>query len=141
MVRSRIVPAGPLLALLGLSACGDDTSARKDDDGGALSSASKLACELPRSDGGAGACLVARYAVECTNASGGCSCLSDDPNVCSECPLSKASCHSLCAKDEYAISCGGPPRFNTTTPYESAPAACRVLASFPSGGVYSCCPC
>jgi len=106
-------------------------------------------CRWPDSldDGGPGACAVARAYVQCTYPSGaGCFCLNDDPTSCPECgPNTGAVCTSVCAPDEYAVSCGGPPRVlsdgGVGFDYQSAPASCTPAGATPGGNEYSCCPC
>lgn len=109
------------------------------------------ACRWPESlnDAGPGirACAVGRAYVECSYPSGaGCGCISNDPTTCPGCgPATGATCHSQCAANEYAVSCGGPPALlpdgGIGDPYQDAPAACTVIAGTPAGNSYSCCPC
>ena len=114
-------------------------------------------------DGGPGACRVARAYVQCVYPSGveceggvGASspsgsltmgCLSDVATSCSGCTSTSgaASCTSLCAATEYAISCGGPPRplpdGGFGVDYQEPPDACTGAGGTPAGNAYFCCPC
>jgi hypothetical protein len=121
------------------------------------------ACAWPANlaDAGPGACRVGRAFVECTYSSGvvceggaGVSfatmaCISDDPTSCSGCGsiAGAATCTSMCAPNEYAVSCGGPPHFPSSDGsldgfmYQQAPANCVGVGGTPAGNEYSCCPC
>ncbi|HET7545730.1 MAG TPA: hypothetical protein VFK05_37940 [Polyangiaceae bacterium] len=106
------------------------------------------ACSIPRDsfDAGPGSCAVARAYVTCHTPSGaGCLCLSDDPTTCPDCAETfqnaQLSCESKCAANEYAVSCGGPPRPNGNVAYQGVPAGCHSLSGTPGGNQYACCPC
>jgi hypothetical protein len=97
-------------------------------------------------DGGPGVCAVARAYLACTDpVRGACHCLSDDPTSCPECgPSTGAVCKSLCASNEYAVSCGGPLDLladGGVLDDQSAPAACTIVTVTPAGNTYACCPC
>jgi hypothetical protein len=123
------------------------------------------ACSWPSPvDAGPGACRVGRAYVGCTYPSGvTCDdgstytstpggvtmlCVSDDPTSCPGCrPISgTATCKSKCAPEQYAMSCGGPPRFTSdggfdNSYYQQSPDVCTLLAPTPSGMGFWCCPC
>jgi hypothetical protein len=131
-------------------------------DGGA---AAPSTCKWPTSldDAGPGACGVGRAYVKCTYPSGvsceggvGASspggltmlCISEDPTSCSGCESISGppTCTNMCAPNEYAVSCGGPPRFSSdggfdNFAYQQAPANCVGVGGTPAGNLYSCCPC
>jgi hypothetical protein len=114
-------------------------------------------------DGGPGVCTVGRAYVSCSypvgvtceggvGAFGGnggidMGCISADPTSCSGCTSTSgaATCQSMCAPDEYALGCGGPPHFvaDGASPfaYQEPPDACTFVAATPGGSTYSCCPC
>jgi len=105
-------------------------------------------CHWPESlnDAGPGACAVGYAYVDCRFPSGaGCLCISNDPTSCPGCgPGSGATCENRCASNEYAVSCGGPPRLlpdGGFASYQQAPDACVGIAGTPGGNLYSCCPC
>ncbi len=128
------------------------------------STASPGPCKWPASldDAGPGACSVARAYVHCTYPSGvaceggarasspsglGMSCLSDDLTSCSGCISTTGvmTCMSVCAANEYAVSCGGPPRPSPdggfAADYQGPPDGCVGVDGTPAGNSYSCCPC
>jgi hypothetical protein len=137
-----------------------DTGADATPDG-----SSATECHWPASlnDAGPGACAVGRAYVSCSyptgvscEGGGGASsksgvsmgCISDDPTSCEGCGSTSgaATCKSICAPNEYAVSCGGPPHpSNDGGPdefvYQQAPANCRDVGVTPGGNQYSCCPC
>jgi hypothetical protein len=121
-------------------------------------------CRWPASldDAGPGACLVGRAYVQCSYPSGvTCDggegafspegitqlCISNDPASCSGCNSTEgaATCKSVCAPNEYAMSCGGPPRGspdgNSSFEYQEAPDGCVGVGFTPGGNGYYCCPC
>lgn len=128
-------------------------------------SAAPSTCKWPASlnDAGPGACRVGRAYVECKYPSGvscdgglGASspggltmlCISDDPTSCQGCDSisGPATCTNMCAPNEYAVSCGGPPLFSgdggfDNFAYQQPPANCVGVAGTPAGNEYSCCPC
>lgn len=90
-----------------------------------------------------GGCHAARAFVVCSfSGGGGCGCLSADPTICPGCtPGNPVECHDLCARDEYAVACGGlrgpPPDAANVAP----PDACHFNTADPGGNSYYCCPC
>jgi hypothetical protein len=143
------------------------------DSGGEAATASTTAdaspvtygpCSWPASlnDGGPGACTVGRAYVTCSypvgvtcegglGASGGqggieMGCISDDPTSCGCTSTSgAATCRNMCAPNEYAVSCGGPPHFDedgsSNFAYQETPDGCVGVGATPGGNAYSCCPC
>ncbi len=86
------------------------------------------------------ACTVGNAFVECTFDGGAsCECISDDPTTCAGCGLADAgaTCRSMCASNQYAISCGG----SSGGSFQAAPSGCVGSASSPEGSEYYCCPC
>jgi hypothetical protein len=113
-------------------------------------------------DAGPGACGVGRAFVQCSYPSGvTCDggggafspqgvdqdCISNDPASCSGCTSTTgaATCKSICAPNEYAVSCGGPPDFspdgNSSFENQEAPDGCVGVFGTPAGNGYFCCPC
>ena len=137
---------GVLLLGLGLlnAACGGDvaTGGRKQGGTTNLDSSAKQ-CHPLEFGNAPGACRAGSALVTCVGANGGCTCISDDSTKCASCaeqfpePL---SCENKCGANEYALSCGGPPRHDGNT-YQEMPANCRIVLSGPGGGQSACCPC
>ena len=141
------------------------SSASESATGKSEASTAPSTCQWPASlnDAGPGACSVGRAYVKCTypsgvncEAGGGASspegltmlCISDDPTSCSGCgsTAGAATCTDMCAPNEYALSCGGPPHFNPdggvdNFTYEQPPANCVGMGGTPAGNGYYCCPC
>ena len=115
-------------------------------------------------DAGPGACRVGRFHLECHfpegatcdsgqsyTGTGGVRmlCVSDDPTSCPGChPTSgTVTCTSMCAPNQYATSCGGPPRLAVDGGgidpdyYQEPPAVCSLVTPTPSGMGFWCCPC
>ena len=141
--------------------------------GGAMASSSSWdaswplpACRWPTPvDAGPGACSVGRLHLECiypagvafddgstwTSPSGPVRdlCLSDDPTICpgAHSIAGPASCQSKCASNQYAMSCGGPPRLALDgggydpAYYQEPPDVCTLATPTPSGMGFWCCPC
>ena len=128
---------------------GPDASAEAAEaDGageGAADGAARVCPSMDRlEDAGVGlsvmGCSVGDNYLTCKYASGeSCECVSDDPTKCVGCGVVDASavCKGMCAADQYAVACGGPPGPD----YQKPPAGCAVVATSPSGSMYSCCPC
>jgi hypothetical protein len=142
----------------------DASRSGTSESGGDGAAASQVECHWPAglNDGGPGACHVGRAYVECAYSEGvTCEdgtgafspdgvtelCLSNDGRSCSGCrsTTGTAACASKCAVNEYAVSCGGPPRptpdGGSASEYQSAPTGCIAIGSTPGGNTYSCCPC
>jgi hypothetical protein len=143
----------------------DGNPSAGDDAGHSQPTTALPACHWPASldDAGPGACGVGRAYVKCTypsgvscEAGGGASspggltmlCLSDDPTSCAGCVsiAGAATCTDMCAPDEYAVSCGGPPQFSNDGgsgdfAYQEPPANCVGVGGTPAGNAYFCCPC
>ena len=124
------------------------------------------ACAWPTPvDAGPGACRVGRVHLGCTYPAGlacadgmtwtgpegpvGMLCLSEDPTGCPGChPIAgTATCESMCAPNQYAMACGGPPRLALDGGgvdrgyYEDPPEVCVLVTATPSGMGFWCCPC
>jgi hypothetical protein len=171
MYRSRLGLWLAPAVLLG--ACSESTpdSAPSLDGGAPEISSTDASLPLPACawpapvDAGPGACRVGRVHLECTYPAGlACAdgmtwtspegpvsmlCLSEDPTGCPGChPIAgTATCKSKCAPNQYATSCGGPPRLaldgGGVDPgyYEEPPEACTLTTPTPSGMGFWCCPC
>jgi hypothetical protein len=154
------------LAAPGADAATDVTTDGGPADAGASKASDALStCEWPASlnEAGPGACRVGRAYVECKYPSGvscdgglgGSSpggltmlCISDDPTSCQGCDSisGPSTCTNMCAPNEYAVSCGGPPLISSdggfdNFAYQQAPANCVGVAGTAAGNEYSCCPC
>jgi hypothetical protein len=152
------------LALALLSACGGGPlNTAPDATTGTTSS--QPACTWPTPvDAGPGACRVKRAYLECDYPTGGtCDdgsgfgpratmlCLSDNPSTCSGChpTTGTTTCRSMCAPGQYAMECGGTPKFTledggiglNQSCYEQAPDVCNLARLRPSSVAYLCCPC
>jgi hypothetical protein len=115
-------------------------------------------------DAGPGSCRVGRFHLECTYPTGAtCDdgttytgtggvrmlCVSEDPTTCPGChPTSgTVSCESKCSANQYATSCGGPPRLaldgggTDRGYYQEPPDVCQLATPTPSGMGFYCCPC
>ncbi len=164
MARHLTFPVGLVFAVslaratTGCSSASESTTAKSE------ATATPSTCQWPASlnDAGPGACSVGRAYVRCTYPSGvsceggpGASspdgltmgCISEDLTNCSGCGSTSgaATCTDMCAPNEYALSCGGPPRltadggFDST--YQQPPANCVGKGGTPAGNGYYCCPC
>jgi len=88
-------------------------------------------------DAGVGACAIKRAALFCESPTlGGCECVTDDATCGCGIP-----CENKCRANEYAASCGGPPRDPPQSDYADPPPGCRNVGTFPNGGSFFCCPC
>jgi hypothetical protein len=164
MARHLTFPVGLVFAVslaratTGCSSASESTTAKSE------AIATPSTCQWPASlnDAGPGACSVGRAYVQCAYPSGvsceggpGASspdgltmgCISEDLTNCSGCGSTSgaATCTDMCAPNEYALSCGGPPRltadggFDST--YQQPPANCVGKGGTPAGNGYYCCPC
>lgn len=129
-----------------------DTGTSALDSGTLDSEDATRSCHRSKSlddvDSGVRACVVGQAHVQCYFSSGaGYGCLSDDPTTCSIFgPENGATCTNDCEANEYAVSCGGPPKY--TSPdgsigfsYQEVPEVCKIIVGNPSGNVIACCPC
>jgi hypothetical protein len=142
-VGVRAVACGGEATTAGVQQGSNSNDSAGNSSAGAVTNPSECGWPVSLDDAGPGACAVGRAYVNCTGASGGCLCLSDDPTTCAGCaeqfpgPL---TCVSECAANEYAVSCGGPPTFDGVT-YQDVPANCHLVGATPGGNQYACCPC
>lgn len=131
---------------LAATACGGEASSEHPPGDGQPDESTSAAhqCTLPSAgDVNAGACSIGRALVSCSSPNGGCTCLSDDPKTCAGCSEqlgADVECENKCAPNEYAVSCGGPPKLDGGT-YQSVPKDCTALSATPGGNTYACCPC
>jgi hypothetical protein len=100
---------------------------------------------LQQTDASPWACHAGRAYLQCSlDNGGGSGCISDDGKKCAG--LDKTyECKNACESNEYAVTCGGPPRpsrdGSVEYSYEEPPVLCRLVSALPSGAGFYCCPC